>query len=437
MPGLIYRRYSLAVLTSVLTLNFVDRGLMSLLLQPIKVDLQLSDTQLGFLTGIAFGLFYATLGLPIARWADRGNRVSIAAIAIGLWGATVMSCVFVRSFAQLLCARIAAAVGEAGCMPPTYSLVGDYFPGPAERTRAIAIYWLGNPLASLISFAAGGWLSQVYGWRGTFFLLGVPGLLLAILVKLTLVDPRAPKAASSLEPGRQLPPLTRVLAVLWHQPSSRHLTLAFVLISTMALGMASWYGAFLIRSHGMNTSEVGLWLGLGFGVLGVPGTLLGGYVAARWFGGNERGQMRITALTIAMLTPCFALFLLLHQKYLALMALLPLVVVFNFFIGPTFALLQRLVADDMRATTLSVVMLLANLIGLGLGPQIVGVLSDLLSPTFHEQSLRFAMLCLSCVALWAAYHFWQAGRTVKADLASVRSGTISSVGQSDRVEAHV
>ena len=168
-----YKRYVLSTLTLVYTLNYVDRGLIVLLLQPIKDDLHLSDTQLGFLTGIAFALFYATLGLPIARWADRGNRVTITSIAIGLWGLTVMSCVFVTNFAQLVLARIAAAVGESGCMPPTYSLVGDYYPAPAGRARAMSIYWLGNPFAALTSFIVGGWLNELYGWRITFFLLGI------------------------------------------------------------------------------------------------------------------------------------------------------------------------------------------------------------------------------------------------------------------------
>src|SRR5688572_23768263 len=166
-----YKRYALVMLTAVYMLNLVDRGLMMLLLQPIKDDLQLSDTQLGFLTGIAFGLFYAILGLPIARWADRGNRVTITSLAIGLWSLTVMACVLVGNFVQLVAARIAAAVGEAGCMPPTYSLLGDYFPGAAERTQAMSVYWMAAPLSALFTFIVGGWLNELYGWRITFFLM--------------------------------------------------------------------------------------------------------------------------------------------------------------------------------------------------------------------------------------------------------------------------
>src|SRR3569833_1352952 len=150
-------------MTAGYVLNQIDRGSGCLLLQPIKESLSLSDTQLGFVTGIAFALFYATLGVPIARWADRYNRVTIAASTIGLWGLTVMSCVFVTSFTQLVIARVAAAVGESGAKPPTYSLVGDYFPDPQSRTRALAVYMMGGPLAALVSFSIGGWLNALYG----------------------------------------------------------------------------------------------------------------------------------------------------------------------------------------------------------------------------------------------------------------------------------
>lgn len=413
-----YKRYVLGTLTLVCTLSFLDRGLILLLLQPIKEDLHLSDTQLGFVTGIAFGLFYATLGVPIARWADRGNRATITTIAIGLWGVTVMACLFVTNFVQLVFARIAAAVGESGSMPPTYSLVGDYFTGPAERTRAMAIYWLASPLAGLFSFGVGGWLNELYGWRATFFLMGIPGLLIAVLVKLTIAEPRVHRRRARM-PEQQLPRMADVLATLWHQRSCRHLSLAIVLLWTMGLGLGPWYAAFMMRSHGMGTAELGVWFGVIFGFSGTVGILLGSYVAGRWFANNERGQMRVSAMMIASLVPCYVLFLLLPDKHHALIAMVPLQLVFAFFFGPTFALMQRLVIDEMRATALALVMLLANLIGMGLGPQIVGILSDFLMPSLGGDSLRYAMLTMSLVALWAAYHFWHVGRTVGEDLSAV------------------
>jgi MFS family permease len=413
-----YKGYVLFVLTLVYTLNFVDRNLMILLLQPIKEDLHLSDTQLGVLTGIAFGLFYATLGIPIARLADRGNRVSITSVAIGLWGLTVMGCMFVTTFVQLLFARVAAAVGESGCMPPTCSLLGDYFPEPAERARSMAIYWLGAPVSALISFVAGGWLNALYGWRMTFLVMGAPALLVAVLVKTTVAEPRNP-LGSPRQVDRTQPGLTDVLKVLWRQPSARNLGIGVVLYFMLGLGLGPWYAAFMIRNHGMGTAELGTWLGLIWSVCGVAGLLLGGHAASRWFAGDERAQMRSSAAMVGSLALFYVLFLLLPGKHAALATLVPLALASNFFFGPTFALLQRLVPAEMRATALAVVMLLANLIGMGVGPELVGILSDRFQPVLGIDSLRYAMLIMSLVALWAAHHFWQVGRTVATDLRAI------------------
>lgn len=417
-----YKKYVLGILTIVYTLGLTDRGLLILLLQPIEEDLRLSDTQLGFLTGIAFGLFYATLGVPIARWADRWNRVAITSMAITVWAATVMACLFVNNFVQFLFARIAAAVGEAGCMPPTYSLLGDYFPRPVQRARAMAIYMLASPFALLISFIIGSRLNALYGWRVTFFLMGIPALLAAVLVQLTIREPRRTQDATEQRSPARAPRMADALALLWYQQSARHLMIAIILLFTMGLGLSPWYAAFLMRSHGMGIAELGAWLGLIFGIGGITGTLLGGYVATRWFGEDAQGQIRLSAIMIAALVPFFFMFLLLPGKHQALSAFIGLQVVLFFFTGPTFALIQRLVPDDMRATTLSIIMFLANLIGMGIGPQVVGILSDVLAPFYGVDSLRYAMLIMSLVAPGSAYYFVRASRTVTRDLESVARG---------------
>jgi predicted MFS family arabinose efflux permease len=303
-------------------------------------------------------------------------------------------------------------------MPATYSLLGDYFPAASERTRAMTIYMLAGPLAPLVSFILGGWLNDHYGWRAAFFAVGIPGLLAAVLVKLTITDPRSRATAVRAAPSTA-PRTTEVLSILWRQRSSRHLGLAVILLFTMGFGLSPWYAAFMIRSHAMNTSELGVWLGLIFGFGGLAGTSLGGYVAARFFANDERGQMRLSAVVLILLVPCLILFVLAHGKYQALIALTPLVVVANFTLGPTFALMQRLVVDEMRATTLALVMLLANLVGMGIGPQMVGVLSDLLAPTFGGHSLRYAMMIVSLVTLWSSVHYWKVGRAVKDDLSQI------------------
>lgn len=408
------------MMAAVYTLNLVDRGLMILLVEPIKHDLRLSDTQLGFLTGIAFGLFYAVLGVPTARWADRGDRIKITSLAIALWGATMMTCLWVANYVQLVLARVAAAIGESGCKPPTYSLVGDYYPEPGPRTRAMTAYMMGGPLASLVSFALGGWLNEIYGWRLTFFLMGIPGLLLAAVVRLTLLDPRRRAGGANAVQSAALPAMRDVLSDLWRREALRHLCIALILLYSIGMGLGPWYAAFLMRSHGMGTKELGIDLGLIFSLAGVAGVLLGGYVSARWFADNERAQMRVSAASVAALVPCFVAFLMLPERSYALIALAPLIMAFSVFLGPTYALMQRLVEDEMRATVMAVVMLLVNIIGMGIGPQIVGALSDVFAPVVGADSLRYAMLCMSFLSVWSAYHFWRVGRTVREDLAAVR-----------------
>lgn len=421
-----YDWYVLGILSSVYGLNLVDRGLIQLLLQPIKVDLQLSDTQLGFLTGIAFGLFYATLGLPIARLADRGNRAAITSVSIGLWGLTVMATQFVSGFGTMLAARIAAAVGEAGCKPPTYSLAGDYFPGARERTRAMTVYWIGGPVASLLSYAVGGWLNAHYGWRTTFTIMGVPGLILAIVVAATVREPRRSRAVAvapvdSAAPAGPQVPLRDVAAMLWRNRSLRHLTIGLTLLYTMNFGLNPWYAAFMMRSHQMGSAELGAVLGLIFGLSGMAGVVLGGVVCDRYFGANERGQLRVTAVAVVATVPAFLGFLLADSRFAALASLAAVMIVLNFFFAPIYALLQRLVPDDVRATTLAAILLLTNLVGMGVGPQLVGTLSDLLSPSFGVDSLRYAMLAAALIAPLAAFHFWRVGRTVGADLSRAAS----------------
>jgi predicted MFS family arabinose efflux permease len=283
----------------------------------------------------------------------------------------------------------------------------------------MTIYMVASPLPALVSFVLGGWLNTLYGWRMTFFIMGIPGLLIAVLVKLTIAEPRLDRR-HSYESSRPLPRVLDVLTTLWHQRSLRHLGIGIVVLFTLMWGLWPWYAAFMVRSHGMSIVQLGIWLGLISGGGGIAGILLGGFIADRCFPNDERSQMRVNAVVIASLTLWFTLFLLLPQKHYALIALVPLVVVFNFWFGPTFALMQRLVADEMRATALALVMLVGNLVGMGIGPQIVGLLSDLLNPSLGNDALRYAMLIMSFLALWVSYHFWRASASLSDDLEAVQ-----------------
>lgn len=230
-----YRKYLLTVLMVILAFNFVDRMALGLLLQDIKIELDLSDTQLGFLSGIAFAFFYSIMGIPIARWADRGNRVAIIALTTALWSVGVALCGVAGSFAQLLLVRIGVAVGEAGCIPPAHSLIADYF-SRTERPRAVARYMLGAPLSLLMGLFLAGWINEFYGWRATFMLLGLPGLVLVPLAWLTLREPRheAERARAALADARSSsvqPSFKEAFVTLWRNRTFRYLLLCWSLAS--------------------------------------------------------------------------------------------------------------------------------------------------------------------------------------------------------------
>jgi len=414
-----YKRYVLIVLTIVLTVSYLDTSLITVLLQPIKVDLSLNDSQLGLLTGIAFAFFYATLGIPIARWADRGNRVSIAAIAIGLWGLTLGLSLFIGNFFQLFVGRVAAGVGQAGCFPPMYSLLGDYFPEPQEKTRAMAILMLAQPISAMGLFLSG-WMEVHFGWRLAFVAIGILGVLAAALLKVSVREPRRRRIHAS-KPGV---PFSSVLSAVWHQRSFRHLTFAMMILFVVGQGLNPWYAAFLVRSHGMNTEQVGAWLTVIMALGLSSGTLLGGYIANRLFAGREDLQMRVNALVLICTVPCSALFLL-APLGAALTGLLLVQIAFGYFIGPTLALIQRLVDQRMRATAFALLMLAANLVGMGIGPQLVGVLSDLSTPLLGMDALRFSMLAVSILSLWASREFICVAHTVIRDLEVVSASSFT------------
>jgi len=414
----VYKRYALITLTTVYTLSFMDRIIMGMLMQPIKEELLLSDTQLGFLTGIAFALFYAMLGIPIARWADRGNRVTIISTAMALWGGMVALCGMANSFLQMLLVRIGAAVGEAGCMPPAYSLIGDYF-SVSERTRALSIFMAGIPISILISFLFAGWVNELYGWRAAFLVIGVPGLLMAILVKLTLHEPRASGGKKAVSTQSQQP-LYEVFISLWRQQSYRYLVIALTLVNFVGIGVGQWFATFFIRNHGMETGELGLWMGLIGGISGIVGAFVGGYLCDRYMANNARWQLQFISVAVALIFPLNLLMLFSPLKQLSLLYLIPINILILFFYGPVMSLLQQLVTDRVHAISVAITLLILNLIGMGMGPQVVGILSDLLTPTLGSaEALRMSMAIASLGALGAAHYFCVAGKTISLDLRSV------------------
>lgn len=392
--------------------NAMDRLAFGMVLQDIKLDLALSDTQLGFLTGIAFALFYSVMGIPIARWADRGNRVTIIAISTALWSAMVALCGLAGSFLQLLLIRVGVAVGEAGCLPPANSLIADYF-SRAERPRAISIYMLGAPVGCAIGFLAAGWLNELYGWRVTFIALGLPGIALAALVRLTLKEPRRVASTSTGHPG-----LREVCRLLMGQRTFRHLMLSVSVMSFFTAGVAQWQPAFFVRTYGLETGELGSWLAAVYGLSGLIGTYYGGSLASRYAPNNERVQLSAMAVIYASFSLISMLIYLSPNRYVSFALMAVALVAAAAANGPLFAALNTLVPARMRATAIALVYLFANLIGMGLGPLVTGALSDAYKSWAGDESLRYALVTLCPGYLWGAWHVWRASRTILQEIQS-------------------
>jgi predicted MFS family arabinose efflux permease len=291
-------------------------------------------------------------------------------------------------------------------------LLGDYFPEPRERTRAMAVYMVANPASALIGFAAAGWLSERVGWRGTFGIIGIPGVLLAALVWFTVTEPRQRDAGWRAE-RQSTPDLAMVLAALWKQRAARYLGVGIVLFTAAVQGLAPWFAAFMMRTHGMDTTELGVWLGGIFGFGGAVGMIVGGFGASYLFPANERAQMRACAAALVLLVPVGAAFLFAPTSKMALIWLVPFIAVSSALFGPCFSLLQTLVDANVRATTLALVLLVSNLVGMGMGPEIVGMLSDALRPSFGADSLRWAMFAITLTSLPGAYAFWRVGACLR------------------------
>lgn len=415
-----YKRYALGVFTATYTLSFMDRTMLGILMESMKQDLQLSDAQLGFLTGLAFAVFYAGLGIPIARWADRGNRITIASMAIGIWSVMLFTTGFVVNFLQLALVRIGAAVGEAGVFPPAYSLIGDYFP-VKERTRALSIYMAGISVAIIVGYLLAGWINQYYGWRVAFIAISVPGVLATILIRFTLPEPRQGAGNTQSQQSEQAP-LIATVKTLWRQSSYRYMVLALSLTNIAGLGLSQWYPSFFIRQHGIETGELGLWLGLGAGISGAVATWLGGHLADRFFANNARGQLRVCIVSSILVFFCVGLLLLSPSQYLALSMLIPIYALNLFYYGPLLALVQRLVDERMRAVSLAFLLLVLNLIGMGLGPQMIGILSDVLNPHLGNPALATSMIIVSSTVFFAAYFFWKASNHIDEELVLAEGG---------------
>lgn len=411
-----YKWYALGLMFVVYIFNFIDRQILGILNQPIKEDLGLSDTQMGFMGGIAFAVFYTFVGIPIARLADRGVRRNILATCLTIWSGMTALCGFAAGFLTLLLCRIGVAVGEAGGSPPAHSMISDIFRSN-QRATALGIYALGIPVGTMLGNLIGGWINDAFDWRTAFFVVGAPGLLLAVLVRLTL---REPERGMSEEVKTAItgdaPPVGFVFRALWGRRSFRWMSLGAALHAFVGYGVGYWIPAFFIRSHGFTTSEIGtalFWLG----IPGIIGTFLGGYLGDRMARRDVRWYVWLPAIATLASIP-FALFVYTHDSPWTALWIYAIPVFFgSYYLGPTFSLTQSLVGLRMRALAASILLFILNIIGLGLGPWFVGFVSDLLNASYGEESLRMALVIVLVFNLLSTGLYVLAGRDLKADLA--------------------
>jgi MFS family permease len=407
--------YALGVLTLVYSFNFIDRQLLAILQESIKADLGLSDSQLGLLTGVAFAVFYVTAGIPIARWADRSNRRNIVALSLAVWSGMTAVSGMAQNYLQLLLARIGVGVGEAGGSPPSHSMISDIFP-VHQRASALGFYSTGVNVGILFGFLLGGWLNEYFGWRIAFLVVGAPGILLALLVRFTVAEPIRGLSENKQVSDRPIP-VTEVLALLWSRRSFRHLAVASGLTAFVAYSIISWGASYFIRSHGMSTGELGTWLALIMGLGGAIGAFGGGVIADRLGNRDKRWYVWVPAIAGMLATPFIVATYSVDSAYLALLCSVVPGVMGNVFLGSTVATVHGLVGVRMRAMSSAVFFFILNIIGLGLGPFSVGLLSDYLAPDYGQESLRYAMLMiLPGVGVLAVVHFMLASRNLREDL---------------------
>jgi MFS family permease len=416
----------LAILTVVYALNVLDRYILGVLLPQIKLDLAVNDTYLGVLTGAGFAVFYATLGVPLANVADRTSRKGMIAASLALFSVMTAVCGFAKTFTQLFVARVGVAVGEAGTSPPSFSIISDYFP-QTERSKAMAIFTVGANVGVLAGFTLGGLIATRYGWRAAFFIVGVPGLIMTAVVAGIVREPHrglSDPLQTRGPAGGRVVGVRESIAFLWGQKSFRHILLGVALTLFVSNGVSAWLPSFLLRSHGVTTDKSGIAVGLSLGIGGIVGTLAGGGVLVDRL---SRRDLRwpIWIVTIALLFTFIGnlLVFMAPSGTLAMTAFILPATLTTIWQAPTLAMTQGLAPINMRATAGACYVLIANLIGLGLGPLTVGGLSDTYAYLGAGQdSLRWALLSTVPVALWAGAHFLLATRTLSADYAKAELG---------------
>jgi MFS family permease len=406
------RYYVLALLTAIYALNFLDRTIFNVLIEPIKKEFTLSDTTMGLLAGFGFVLFYSLLGIPIARVADRLNRRNIVALAFAFWSAMTALCGMASSVASLTLARIGVGIGESAGTPASQSIVADLF-DKNERPRALGIYAIGTYLGVFLGYFIGGYVNQHYGWRMAFFTAGLPGIALAAVVWLTVAEPKRGVMAETFTPE----PIGPTLGFLVSQQSFVIVLIGFCLTTYTNYATAAWIPPFLARVHHLNSAEIGTYAGTFKGLFGMAGTLVGGLVVARISRSDDRWKLWAPAITSGLAGPVFALCMLTPDFTTMVAALAATSFLVGFHLGPIFAIAQTVARPSMRALASAIILLTATCFGQGVGPLAVGMINDALKNDYGADAVRYSLLSAAATTTLGALLFMWAAVSIRRDIA--------------------
>ena len=406
-----YLNYVLVMLTLIYAFNFADRQILVILQESIKNEWHLSDTELGLLSGFIFAIFYVVLGIPIARYADQGNRRNIVAGSLGLWSIMTAISGYAGNFIQLLLARMGVGVGQAGESPAAHAMISDYFP-LEKRSNALSIYSIGLYIGILIAFLMGGYLNQHFGWRTAFLVMGVPGIIFSLLFYFTVKEPKKGATDVRESTSGKTYSLQTALKLLFSNSIFLYLAIAIALHIFCIFALLNWAPSFLSRLHGMNSIHIGVSLGLIFGLSGAIGTYVRKLLTDRLGKRDKRYTLKVPAysILISILFTAGALFF--QNNYLTLFCLGVSAFLQSMYLGPFIAVAHSLVPASMRALSSAIVFFMLNLFGLGFGPLVVGIISDLLQPSMGIESLRWALSIILLVNVASAVLFFAAARKI-------------------------
>ncbi|MEE2878908.1 MAG: MFS transporter [Pseudomonadota bacterium] len=468
-----YRSFVLSALLIVYIFNFIDRTIVNILTEPIKLSFGLEDWQMGMLGGPAFAVLYTFLGIPIARAAERFNRVWIITISVALWSLFTALCGFAASFLVLFLFRVGVSIGEAGCTPPAQSLIADYYK-PSSRATAVSIYALGVPLGGMLASVFGGqlaglqgedfgnWISSiglgwmfsgidwstVEGWRIAFVVVGVPGLLVALIVRMTIKEPPRGYTDPARLQNLERAGFGEALRVLMSKPAYWHVVIGAMLASFVGYGVGQFTTSFLIRTHGLTIQTASLLFGIILGVMAAIGVFSSGFLADRLSKRHPNALSWLPALGMGLSVPLYAFGFMTDNLWLAMPPLMAAAVLHYFYLGPMYAVAGGVVDSRMRATSVAITLFVVNLLGYGLGPPIIGFLSTFLKEIFltgaglgltvndckdlgalaseaasacssaDARGLQWSLIIFVCGYGWAAIHYLLAGRTLQRDMVS-------------------